>query len=106
MKKFLIISSVFILLTLTALIIAPILFEDDIKVRFINIINKELKAKANFNDLVDMRALQHTVRSRPQLSWVAHAMATPADTALAEDRSEAFPFMRALFRVFVGRHIR
>ena len=51
MNKFLIISSVFIILTLTALILSPILFEDQLKLRFINIINKELKAKADFNAL-------------------------------------------------------
>ena len=51
MKKFLIILSVFIIVTLTALILSPLLFEDQLKVRFINIINKELKAKADFNDL-------------------------------------------------------
>ena len=51
MKKLLLILFVFITLLLIALIISPILFEDDIKARVKGIINEQVKAKVDFNDI-------------------------------------------------------
>ena len=51
MKKLLLIIIVFITLSIMALFITPILFEDDIKDRFKNLINDQINAKVDFNDI-------------------------------------------------------
>ena len=51
MKKILIALLVFIVLIFTALIISPVLFEDDIKTKFKDLVNEQVNASIEFNDI-------------------------------------------------------
>ena len=51
MKKILIALFVFIILIFTALIISPVLFEDDIKNKFKDLVNEQVNASIEFDDI-------------------------------------------------------